>query len=225
MEANAPTDFGLPSNVVQPHNTLGKQDFINILLTQLQNQDPTEPMDNAEMILQLSQFSSLETLQSMASSYQNSQAYSMIGKGIVGFIKNESTGYTTDVVGTVDSAGVEAGKPYVKVGSTTVWLENVLQVFDNSIIAGDNAALQTGAALVGKYVRASFGDDLFFEGIVNRCSVKDGRVYLTVDGEEVGLYQVIQVADTLAALGLPPVSETEVAEPVEEITEPETTEI
>ena len=46
-------------------NSLGRDQFLNLLLTQMQLQDPFEPMKNEDMIAQLASFSSLEQLQSM----------------------------------------------------------------------------------------------------------------------------------------------------------------
>ncbi len=48
-------------------STLGKDQFMLLLTTQLQNQDPLQPVDNQQMIAQLAQFSQLEELQNLSS--------------------------------------------------------------------------------------------------------------------------------------------------------------
>ena len=73
-------------------NILGKDDFLNLLVTQLQHQDPLNPMKSAEFTSQLAQFSSLEQmsnvntnlelLQLYQASINNSQAVGFIGKTI-----------------------------------------------------------------------------------------------------------------------------------------------
>ena len=205
LVTNTADDFILQKQRKVPDNSMGRDQFLKLLLVQLQNQDPTQPMENTEMMAQMAQFSALEAMQNMTGVTSASQAYGLIGKGVVGFIREPGTNAIRDIMGTVDSAGIEGGKPYVKVGNATVWLENVLQVFDNTIIAGDSTQLLAGTSMVGKYVRAEFpsadGSAAYIEGRAERVSVRDGKLYITVDGAEVGLYQIINVADTLAQLG------------------------
>lgn len=51
-------------------SSLGKDAFLKILIAQLQNQDPTNPMDDRDFIAQMAQFSSLEQMQNVASAIE-----------------------------------------------------------------------------------------------------------------------------------------------------------
>ncbi|KOA81334.1 flagellar hook assembly protein FlgD [Bacillus altitudinis] len=53
------------SNTAKKTDTLGRDQFLKILLTQLQNQDPTNPIDDREFVTQLATFSSLEQQMNM----------------------------------------------------------------------------------------------------------------------------------------------------------------
>lgn len=51
-----------------PSPELGKDEFLKILMTQLQNQDPTSPMDDSQFVSQMATFSQLEQTMNMANS-------------------------------------------------------------------------------------------------------------------------------------------------------------
>lgn len=70
-------------------NSLGKDDFLSLLITQLQNQDPTSPMEDREFIAQMAQFSTLEQMTNMSNGFaqvtnliNSSQALGLIGKQV-----------------------------------------------------------------------------------------------------------------------------------------------
>ena len=52
-------------NIANTDNNLGKDAFLNLLVTQLQYQDPLEPASDTEYIAQMAQFSTLEQLQNL----------------------------------------------------------------------------------------------------------------------------------------------------------------
>ncbi|MTH52747.1 flagellar hook assembly protein FlgD [Bacillus mangrovi] len=54
----------------KPSSALGKDEFLKILMTQLQNQDPLNPMEDKEFIAQMASFSSLEQMSNMNSTMQ-----------------------------------------------------------------------------------------------------------------------------------------------------------
>ncbi|MBP9837621.1 MAG: hypothetical protein KBC84_02805 [Proteobacteria bacterium] len=58
----AAKDSSSSSGTLTKSNALGTQDFLKLLVNQLQNQDPLNPMDNQQFAVQLSQFSSVEQL-------------------------------------------------------------------------------------------------------------------------------------------------------------------
>jgi len=89
--------------------TLGKDSFMQLLVTQLQYQDPLNPMDNTEFTAQLAQFSQLEAMENMnetmeamavlQSSLNNIQALSFIGKTV------NATGNTIEYGGSAVDLG------------------------------------------------------------------------------------------------------------------------
>ncbi|MFS0839352.1 flagellar hook capping FlgD N-terminal domain-containing protein [Paenibacillus sp. 1P03SA] len=111
---------------------LGKDDFLKILITQLQNQDPMQPMQDKEFVAQMAQFTSVEQLSNMASEMKllrSSLGFtsSLIGKDISWMSKTDS-GETVMANGVVESIIVRDGVQYATVGGKEVKLEEVLKI-------------------------------------------------------------------------------------------------
>ena len=84
-----------------------QMDYMTLLVTQLQNQNPLEPLNNNEMAAQLAQFSQLQQLESMNTSFsevlgdmQRAYAASLIGKEI-SFVADDGLGASEAASGVV----------------------------------------------------------------------------------------------------------------------------
>ncbi len=80
---------GAPTALSNPSANISIQDFLRILTTQLNNQDPLKPMDNAAFVAQLAQFSALEEAQqtndkldTLLNIQSASQSIGLIGKTV-----------------------------------------------------------------------------------------------------------------------------------------------
>jgi flagellar basal-body rod modification protein FlgD len=105
---------------------LTTDDFMKLFLAQLQNQDPTKPMDDSQMLSQLSQMSMLQTFQNVQKSLEGStlaQSSALIGKHVTGMDVNKVPvdGIVTSVTQSTDAGLVlQVGSQYVKPDSVTV---------------------------------------------------------------------------------------------------------
>jgi len=114
-----------------------QMDFMRLLITQLRNQNPLEPVDNNEMASQLAQFSQLQQLESMNSNFadvlatvERSYANSLIGKEVSYLAEAQedgqdiANGVVKEVYHNVD------GEVLLIVGTDTLSLEDVISVKD-----------------------------------------------------------------------------------------------
>ncbi len=100
---------------------LGKMDFLNLLATQLRNQDPMNPTDNTEFVAQLAQFSALEASQNTNESIEKSRAAGLIGKTVAGtFAKSQTAFY-----GMVQSVNISGSEPQLYVNNQAVKLSEI----------------------------------------------------------------------------------------------------
>lgn len=117
--------------------TLGKDEFLKLMLTQLKYQNPLEPMSDNEFIAQMAQFSSLEQMQNVNTNLESltaltqmsaldvstSFAVSLIGKEI-GYLDNGGVRQK----GIVSSIQIMSGVPQLIIGDKVVGLGRVVEV-------------------------------------------------------------------------------------------------
>lgn len=185
-------------------SSLGKDAFLQLLVTQLQYQDPLNPMDNTEFVSQMAQFTSLEQMQNLNATMTNSQAYAMIGRNVYALSYNETTGKYSEVMGTVDSVTIKSGTPYLIIGDKEVAYADVQDVY----AAGTdrNIVVSQALSLVGKNIQAiKVNDDLeaeeFIEGKVDYVKFVDDVPVLSVGGKDVYTQEVVSVSDNSLLTG------------------------
>ena len=113
------------------NHSLGKDDFLKLLIAQLSNQDPTSPIENTEFIAQMAQFSSLEQMTNMSAEFTKlagvfrvSEASSMLGKTV-----ELNVGDTT-ATGVVQAATREEN-PRVMVGGRYYTMDQISAIYGN----------------------------------------------------------------------------------------------
>lgn len=111
-------------------NELNSDHFLQLLVTQLQNQDPLNPLSNEDFLAQLAQFQSLQeqiemsaNVKSLLLGQQLAAASGLIGKDVVVI---GADGF--DYVGRVDKVAVEDGEVMLVVGDTVVGLDEIKEV-------------------------------------------------------------------------------------------------
>ncbi|BCG59683.1 flagellar hook assembly protein FlgD [Paenibacillus sp. URB8-2] len=122
--------------------SLGKDQFLKILITQLQNQDPMQPMEDKEFIAQMAQFSSVEQLMNISN--QLTALNQSLGSvsGLIG--KNVSwldSSTSQEKSGAVDSIVVSGGVQYALVGKEKIALTDITRI--------QNGSSESGAETVG----------------------------------------------------------------------------
>lgn len=169
------------------NDTLGKDAFLNLLITQMRYQDPLEPTTNEDFLAQMAQFSSLEQMTNLNTSVQLTQANGLIDKYIVADTIDELTGRRTEVIGIVDGVMLKQGVPYLYVGDKEVALSDVSTVvsdFGSETVALIEAIKESGArieeieALLRKLLGEEEvdGDDTGDESIEEDDGTNDGNI-------------------------------------------------
>lgn len=212
-----------------PKKSLGKQDFLQLLVTQLKHQDPMAPSENQEFVAQLAQFSSLEGTQNINSSIEE------LSKKMEAMVSNQTNSSTsisnssaTNLIGkTVRVAAKDVvwdpslNKPLQISVHADTGEESVLSVVDSqgqiinvvplpkageSALSWDGSKLDGSKAPAGKYeLKVTSKDGIkdtgytFFEDKVAGIAYSKTGMLLEVRGQKIGLDQVLHVGEAPVA--------------------------
>lgn len=110
-------------------NGMDKDAFLQLLVAQMQYQDPLEPTSNTEYISQYAQFSQVEQIQNMAATSELARASSLVGQEV--YVKTtSSTGIGSLVRGKVDYVVFENNKAYLSINESLYALEDLETIID-----------------------------------------------------------------------------------------------
>ena len=144
---------GGPKNSNDALRGLDMTEFLDLMITELQNQDPLNPMENSEILQQISQIrevgateSLTQTLDSVLLGQNVASATNLIGKYVRAL---DDAG--KEVLGQVDRVTISDGAPKVHIGDKEVRLKNVGEIRDTSFVvveANDEVLLLMGSVLM-----------------------------------------------------------------------------
>jgi flagellar basal-body rod modification protein FlgD len=196
---------------------LDKDDFLKLLVTQLQNQDPLNPTDSTEFVSQLAQFSSLEQLSSVndnlkivqlfEQSINNSQAVNFVGKTIKasGSMFEHVSEETYEIQ---YQLGEDAASVYVSIYNSSG--EIIKKIEMDQVTAGEQSVVWDGADENGNAVSAgtylfsvqaknkdgeAMSTAAYIEETVTGISYHDGGTYLLANDIEIPYSAIIEVSE------------------------------
>jgi flagellar basal-body rod modification protein FlgD len=216
-----PTDASGQAKQTGSMQVLGKDDFLQLLVTKLQYQDPLEPMQDEDFIAQLAQFSSLEQMNNIADGISTANDWSFLQMQSInntmasGFIGKEVT---------ADFNGIYAdgsNEPKISfsldrfASDVTFTITDadgaVVRTFtEHDLEAGAHQISWDGKDSIGNTVAEgiynvsltasepsgnSFTPSLSLVGLVESIVYRDGAAYLQVNGVEISLGDVVMVGE------------------------------
>lgn len=115
------------SDSAEKNNSLGYDQFLQLLCAEMQYQDPLEPTSNTEYVAQLATFSQMEATLNMQNTLLTQSANSLVGQYVI--VKSNEDGASA-TAGFVDYVQYENDKQYLYINGNRYSLEDVYQVAD-----------------------------------------------------------------------------------------------
>lgn len=119
-------------------STLGQTDFLQLLSTQLQNQDPMNPQSDTDFISQMASFSSLQQMNTLTSDFQSFSTYSQmsaaqqyLGKQVI--LQDPQMGTVTGTVSSIDTSG---SMPKIVINGNTFDVSSIQSVIASAAASG-----------------------------------------------------------------------------------------
>ena len=209
-----------PLNIVtrEPNNDLDREAFLLLLVTQLQHQDPLNPMDDREFIAQMAQFSALEQMMNLNRTFERNHAFSTLGRTVDAAFVHPVTGEWTEMSGLVTAVNTRGNQVLLVVNGVDVPFDAVSSISEDFFVSHQLDAIfqhilsQEANNLIGRFVQAITinGDrQEFVEGRVSqvRMNPQTGQIILTVENAVLGnrdvfRHEVTSVAGGHLLLGL-----------------------
>ncbi|MDX8362249.1 MULTISPECIES: flagellar hook assembly protein FlgD [Bacillaceae] len=210
MATTIPADYYLSSYQNEERNTgsdiLGKDDFLKILMTQLQNQDPLNPMQDKDFIAQMATFSSLEQMMAMSESMElmlqqsiqsNLVSYNQfVGKDVTYHkeVIDEDGSTIVEGTGVISSIQYINGEVYFELeDGSTLELGNISGINHTTT---DNHILQ-GSELIGKSVMWQRDDGTEMSATVLSVLFNNGQTTYQLDdadGTTISASQILKIS-------------------------------
>jgi flagellar basal-body rod modification protein FlgD len=119
----APATSSNAATLTNPSSTLNQQDFLQLLVAQIQYQDPMNPQSDTDMAAQLAQFTSLQQATQSSASLAMMQANGLVGSTVTVQVdaNNSANGVVTGVV-------LSNGTPQITVGGANYSLSQITSI-------------------------------------------------------------------------------------------------
>ena len=121
-------------NTSDSTGSLDKEAFLQLLVAQMQYQDPLEPMDNTEYVSQLATFSELEAMNNLNDSMSFQRASQLVGSNVLVRTTSKTTGETYLTQGTVDYVVYENGKAYLAINESLYSIDDLDTVISDEYL-------------------------------------------------------------------------------------------
>ncbi len=112
------------STVVNPSSTLNQSDFLNLLINQLENQDPLDPESSSDFASQMAQFSSLTQMQDLNTGFNQLYGVNLLGLTVQATDPTTNTNISGEVTGT----SIKDNTVYLTVNGSSIpasWVTSV----------------------------------------------------------------------------------------------------